>query len=106
MAYKLIYNPLIDYTIRSHVAPLGDSIIYVVRLPVYVQWNGILWHASQIHMYMYLWWNQSIELLYNNAGYVISGNLPLPLPLPGHMANFAAEMICLHMFSIVMLKIT
>ena len=28
------------------------------------------------------------------------------LPLPGRMANFAAGVICLHMFSIVMLKIT
>ena len=28
------------------------------------------------------------------------------LPLPGHMANFAAGMTCLHMFSIVILKIT
>ena len=35
------------------------TIIYVVRLPVYVQWNGILWHASQIYMYMHSWWNQS-----------------------------------------------
>ena len=37
---------------------------YIVRLPVYVQWDGvqwdgILWHASQIYMYMHLWWNQS-----------------------------------------------
>ena len=28
------------------------------------------------------------------------------LPLPGRMANFAAGVICLHMFSIVTLKIT
>ena len=26
----------------------------IVRLPVYVQWNGILWHASQIYMYVYV----------------------------------------------------
>ena len=28
------------------------------------------------------------------------------LPFPGRMANFAAGVICLHMFSIVTLKIT
>ena len=28
------------------------------------------------------------------------------LPLPGRMATFAAGVICLHMFSIVTLKIT
>ena len=45
---------------------------YIVRLPVYVQWNGILWHASQIYMYMCgIYDGNKVGLLYNNAGYVM-----------------------------------
>ena len=33
MAYKLIYNPLVDY-IRSHVR--SARFCYIVRLPIYV----------------------------------------------------------------------
>ena len=56
MAYKLIYNPLIGYIyIESMCA--STQFYYIARLPVYAQWNGILWHASQIYMY-------------KNAGYI------------------------------------
>ena len=71
MAYKLIYNPLIDY-IRSHVQYASAWFYYIVRLPVYVQWNGILWHASQIYCVAICTYDGiKVGLLYNNAGYVI-----------------------------------
>ena len=47
MAYKLIYNPLIDY-IRSHVRLCAGMLYSKASM----QLGGILWHASQ-NLYVY-----------------------------------------------------
>ena len=81
MAYKLIYNPLIDY-IRSHVCLCVILLYSKASCLCTVEWYTV---ACKPNSYQ-----------------EVCGDLPLS----GRMANFAAGMICLHMFSIVTLKIT
>ena len=56
-------------------------------------------------------YNKCMEQGVTSNTYIISFKYPYQevcgdLPLQGRMRNFAAGMICLHMFSIVTLKIT
>ena len=51
MAYKLIYNPLIDY-IRSHVR-LCAAVLYSKASSVTVNSGVVCMHASQIYMCIY-----------------------------------------------------
>ena len=62
---------------------------YIARLPAYVQWNGILWHASQIYMYM-ICSGIKVGLLYNNAGYICDVKC---IESDSHSANYTSFML-------------
>ena len=49
MAYKLIYNSLIDY-IRSHVC-LCEVLLYS-KASSLCYWGGIVWHACKPNLYV------------------------------------------------------
>ena len=63
MAYKLIYNPLIDY-IRSHVR-LCTAVLYskALSLCLLLTVGGIVWHACKPNLYVYPCMMESKEAL-------------------------------------------
>ena len=72
MAYRLIYNPLVDY-IRSHVRlNLCSSVIITVRLPIYIN-SWVVWCDMQAKSICICTYNGvKVGLLYNNAACIVA----------------------------------